>query len=123
MLSYIAIYRREEKNGTKIKKTADKHRSLKRTKDTCRNISKAAKERFANGQKSFTLGKVKIFNKVMRTVEYVLPEIKVKLMSSGYYTDEQLCNIVNENGEKFWHPKSEPIPNGFNLFKRKSPIK
>lgn len=112
------------KNPEKIRKTAEKHRGMKRSTTTKKNIAIAKKEFFKNGGKSGTAGKCKLLDMSTNKLVYIDPLEKEKLLKENKnLTDKKICKIINESGVLKWHLKEEPIPEGWKYNVRKSPKK
>jgi hypothetical protein len=64
------------KNPEKIRKTADKHRGMKRSEETCKNISEAKK-----GKVAHNVGKIWVHDPITDERKYIL---KTDEIPTGY---------------------------------------
>jgi hypothetical protein len=112
------------KNPEKIRKTAEKHRGMKRSEETKKNIAASRNIFFSNGGINPIKGKFKLFNKETGKISYVTKEEKELILSQNTeFTDEKICKIINETGSTKWHIKNDPLPVGWVYNVRKSPKK
>lgn len=103
------------RNPEKIRKTADKHRGMKRGDDTKRTMSESRKKFFENGGVNALTGRKKFFDLVDRKIIYVKLCEMDKYINDNRYTNEPLIKIVKD-GKHSFITKNEAVPDGWSLY-------
>jgi len=107
------------RNPEKIRKTAEKHRGMKRTEATCKNISDKRKEFFANGGIVPTKGKKKYLNLETNKIVFLNEN---EVIDETLYSNEHTIRITDGVNYKFVLSKNG-IPEGWHYAKRKTKSK
>ena len=98
------------KNPSKIKKTAEKHRGMKRSEETKRKISESIK-----GMPSSTKGKTSIWDVKTKKVVYIYPDEKIpEGWKWGRPPEKSKRGVAYNNGTQVkLFKETEPIPLGW----------
>lgn len=100
------------KNPEKIRKTAEKHRGMKRTSETKSNMKKSKREFFDNGGSSATKGTKRYFNIVTRKFHYTTLDKIEESNNNPELFSGKLYKI--NNGESFMYiTMNEELPLGY----------